>query len=182
MIFLFVYKYRLYQLVYPNQHLPVQSIEQHSYTRYDTRSQLTKTVKSFWYIINFGQTFEYNKAGLKHFLIVNSYKTTGETTYDDDLTPVLSLFTGISYFIKPYCWIIFFFTLAASILRESLIQTFKKIFSSYFFIFSFRSSQEVKCSPKQNFFDSIIFFYITLKLLEKYFQGPIIRENPVLPN
>ena len=108
MIFLFVYKYRLYQLVYPNQHLPVQSIEQHSYTRYDTRSQLTKTVKSFWYIINFGQTFEYNKAGLKHFLIVNSYKTTGETTYDDDLTPVLSLFTGISYFIKPYCWIIFF--------------------------------------------------------------------------
>ena len=108
MIFLFVYKYRLYQLVYPNQHLPVQSIEQHSYTRYDTRSQLTKTVKSFWYIINFEQTFEYNKAGLKHFLIVNSYKTTGETTYDDDLTPVLSLFTGISYFIKPYCWIIFF--------------------------------------------------------------------------
>ena len=108
MIFLFVYKYRLYQLVYPNQHLPVQSIEQHSYTRYDTRSQLTKTVKSFRYIINFEQTFEYNKAGLKHFLIVNSYKTTGETTYDDDLTPVLSLFTGISYFIKPYCWIIFF--------------------------------------------------------------------------
>ena len=41
-------------------------------------------------------------------MIVNSYKTTGETTYDDDLTPVLSLFTGISYFIKPYCWIIFF--------------------------------------------------------------------------
>ena len=51
----------------------------------------------------------FNKAGLKHFLIVSSYKTTGETTYDDDLTPVLSLFTGISYFIKPYCWIILFF-------------------------------------------------------------------------
>ena len=34
---------------------------------------------------DFAQTFEYNKAGLKHF------------------------------FIKPYCWIIFFVTLAASI-------------------------------------------------------------------
>ena len=109
MIFLFVYKYRLYQLVYPNQHLPVQSIEQHSYTRYDNRSQLTKTVKSLRYIINFGQTFEYNKTGLKHFLILNIYKTTRETTYDNDLTPVLSLFTGICHFIKPYCWIIFFF-------------------------------------------------------------------------
>ena len=41
-------------------------------------------------------------------MIVNSYKTTGETTYDDYFTPVLSLLTDISYFIKPYCWIIFF--------------------------------------------------------------------------
>ena len=108
MIFLFVYKCTLYQLVYPNQHLLVQSIEQHSYTRYDNRSQLIKIVKSFRFIINFEQTFEYNKSGLKHFLIVNSYKTTGETTYYDDLTPVLSVFTGISYFIKTYCWIVFF--------------------------------------------------------------------------
>ena len=157
MIFLFVYKCTLYQLVYSNQHLLVQSIEQHSYTRYDNRSQLIKIVKSFRFIINFEQTFEYNKSGLKHFLIVNSYKTTGETTYYDDLTPVLSVFTGISYFIK--------ITLAASILRQSLIQMSKRFYSSYFFIFSFRSSQEVKCSPKQDFFNSIIFFYITLKLL-----------------
>ena len=112
MIFLFVYKCRLYQLMYPNQHLPAQSIEQHSYTRCDTRFKLAKNmVKSFRYIINFeqiSQTSDYNKAGLKHFLIVNSYKTTGKTIYDDDLTPVLPLFTGISYFIKPYCWIIYF--------------------------------------------------------------------------
>ena len=37
---------------------------------------------------------------------------------------------------------IYFFTLAASILRESLIRTFKKE----------RSHSEVKCSPKQNCF------------------------------
>ena len=134
MIFLFVYNNRLYQLVYPNQHLPVQSIEQHSYTRYDTRSQLTKTVKSFRYIINFEQTFEYNKAGLKHFLIVNSYKTTGETTYDDDLTPVLSLFTGISYFIKPYCWIIFFSLLQLQFYVNLLFKRSKK-FSLHTFSF-----------------------------------------------
>ena len=77
------------------------------------------------------------------------------------------MFTGISYFIKFYCWIIIFLTLAASIVRESLTQRFTKFSSSYFFIFSFISLQEVKCSPKQNVFDSIIFFYITLKLLEK---------------
>ena len=134
MIFLFVYNNRLYQLVYPNQHLPVQSIEQHSYTRCDTRSQLTKTVKSFRYIINFEQTFEYNKAGLKHFLIVNSYKTTGETTYDDDLTPVLSLFTGISYFIKPYCWIIFFSLLQLQFYVNLLFKRSKK-FSLHTFSF-----------------------------------------------
>ena len=137
MIFLFVYKYRLYQLVYPNQHLPVQSIEQHSYTRYDTRSQLTKTVKSFRYIINFEQTFEYNKAGLKHFLIVNSYKTTGETTYNDDLTPVLSLFTGISYFIKPYCWITFFSLLQFNFMSISYSNV-QKIFLFILFHFFFQ--------------------------------------------
>ena len=54
--------------------------------------------------------------------------------------------------------------------------------SQNFPLHTFISSQEVKCSPKQNFFDSIIFFYITLKLLEKDCQGPIIRENSVLPN
>ena len=75
--------------------------------------------------MDFPQTFEYNEGGLKHFLIVNSYKTTGKTTYDNDLTPVLSLFTGISFFIKLIAGLYFFFTLAASILRESLIQTFK---------------------------------------------------------
>ena len=102
-------------------------------------------------------------------------------TYDD-LTLVLSLFTSISYLIKRYCWILFFFTLSALILLESFIQTFKKLSFSCFFIFSFRSSFEVKCCPRRNFFDSIIFFYITPKLLEKYFQGPIIRENSVLSN
>ena len=75
--------------------------------------------------MDFPQAFEYNEAGLKHFLIVNSYRTTGKTTYDNDLTPVLSLFTGISFFIKLIAGLYFFFTLAASILRESLIQTFK---------------------------------------------------------
>ena len=52
-------------------------------------------------------------------------------------------------------------------MRESLTQRFTKFSCSYFFIFSFISSLEVKCSPKQNVFDSIIFFCITLKLLEK---------------
>ena len=58
--------------------------------------------------MDFSQPFEYNEAGLKHFLIVNSYKTTGKTNYDNDLTPILSLFTGISYFIKFIAGLYFF--------------------------------------------------------------------------
>ena len=84
--------------------------------------------------MDFAQTLEYNKAGLKHFLIVNSYKTTGETTYDDDLTPVLSLFTGISYFIKPYCWIIFFSLLQLQFYVNLLFKRSKK-FSLHTFSF-----------------------------------------------
>ena len=76
----------------------------------------------------------FNKAGLKHFLIVSSYKTTGETTYDDDLTPVLSLFTGISYFIKPYCWIIFFSLLQLQFYVNLLFKRSKK-FSLHTFSF-----------------------------------------------
>ena len=52
--------------------------------------------------MDFAQTLEYNKAGLKHFLIVNSYKTTGETTCDDDLTPVLSLLNFLPPCLQAY--------------------------------------------------------------------------------
>ena len=63
-----------------------------------------------------------------------------------------------------------FFTLAASILRQSLIQTSKKFSSSYFFIFSFRSSEEVKCSPKQTSLIPLSFFILPWNYYKNTFR------------
>ena len=82
------------------------------------------------------QTFEYNEAGLKHFLIVNSYKVTGKTTYDNDLTPVLSRFTGISYFIKFITGLYFFSPLQLQF-YVNLLSKSSKMFPLILFYFFF---------------------------------------------
>ena len=86
--------------------------------------------------MDFPQTFEYNEGGLKHFLIVNSYKTTGKTTYDNDLTPVLSLFTGISFFIKLIAGL-YFFSLLQLQFYVNLLSKRSKIFLFILFYFFF---------------------------------------------
>ena len=65
----------------------------------------------------------------------------------EELEKRLMTMTSLQYFHILQAYIIaelyiFFFTLGASVLRESLIRTFKKE----------RSHSEVKCSPKQNCF------------------------------
>ena len=86
--------------------------------------------------MDFQQTFEYNEGGLKHFLIVNSYKTTGKTTYDNDLTPVLSLFTGISFFIKLIAGLYFFSLLQLQFYVNLLFKRSKiSVFILFYFFF-----------------------------------------------
>ena len=81
----------------------------------------------------------YMENSLRFEISLRSIWRIGETTYNDDLSPVVSLFTGIYY-----CWIIYIFFHSCSFnftwISYSNVQKRKITFG------------EVKCSPKQNCF------------------------------